>query len=103
MTRTRSKPKGTALPAGYNPAAELAKMRRKYDHKCEWCGKEFRGINVALFCSNACRQANKYSKQKAKIAAMVPPTEKAPAKVAVDSKKPATRTRRKTRRRAGNS
>ena len=48
------------------PGAVLAAMRGKHWHYCAEpsCGKRFSGIKTAKFCSNACRQRAKYTKQK---------------------------------------
>jgi hypothetical protein len=48
-------------------AAALSAMRKTQWHYCAnpRCGKRFSGIKKARFCSNACRQANKYAKKKA--------------------------------------
>ena len=48
-------------------AAALSALRPTFWHYCAnpKCGKRFSGINTAKFCSNACRQANKYAKVKA--------------------------------------
>ena len=53
--------------------AALVALRPTFWHYCAnpACGKRFSGINTAKFCSNACRQANKYAKKKA--AAVTPP------------------------------
>lgn len=40
------------------------KMMDKKEKICEICGKDFIGSNKAKFCSNACRQKNKYAKSK---------------------------------------
>ena len=52
--------------------AALGALRKTAWHYCAnpACGKRFSGISQAKFCSNACRQANKYAKAKA---AKVPP------------------------------
>ena len=46
-------------------AAALAALRPTFWHYCGSCGKRFSGVNTAKFCSNSCRQANKYAKKKA--------------------------------------
>lgn len=46
-------------------AAAMSALRRTTWHNCGVCGKRFSGILTAKFCSNACRQANKYAKIKA--------------------------------------
>lgn len=43
----------------------MSALRRTTWHNCGVCGKRFSGILTAKFCSNACRQANKYAKIKA--------------------------------------
>jgi len=106
MARQRRKLNTAPPPEALTPGAALAKMRRKYDHVCEWepCGKEFRGIDVAKFCSNACRQANKYSKVKAAREDAKPADDKTTAnksveKIADGSTSPTKRTRKRLRRR----
>jgi predicted nucleic acid-binding Zn ribbon protein len=39
-------------------------MRRTTWHHCPVCGKRFAGILKAKFCSNACRQKDKYMRSK---------------------------------------
>lgn len=97
---SRSVQEKTVAKAGItNPAALLALMRKKHDHVCAWgpCSKAFRGINTAKFCSNACRQANKYSKVKTMKATAVA-TSAADQKVATDSISVPTKRRRIVRR-----
>ena len=43
-----------------------AAQREVVEHTCEWCGKKFHALKIAVFCSNRCRQANKYAQVKAK-------------------------------------
>lgn len=50
--------------ATMKPGAALAAMRRKIRHRCAQCGKGFRGIATAVYCSNACRQKAKYERAK---------------------------------------
>lgn len=47
--------------------AILASMRKKEVKICPVCDKEFTGLKRAKFCSNKCKQKDKYirSKQKA--------------------------------------
>jgi hypothetical protein len=47
--------------------AALSALRGTHWHYCAWpeCGKRFSGIKKARFCSNACRQKNKYAKVRA--------------------------------------
>ena len=45
-------------------AARALKALDKKEKICEWCKKEFVGSGKAKFCSNACRQKNKYAKSK---------------------------------------
>jgi len=47
-----------------SPAAELANLRRRVNHKCAVCGASFRAIKTAVYCSNACRQKAKYQRGK---------------------------------------
>ena len=46
------------------PAKKLAAMRERKIHDCQWCGKQFEAIRIAKYCSNRCRQAAKYNRQK---------------------------------------
>ena len=49
-----------------NPnAAALAALNQRIPHTCPVCGKTFTGLKIARYCSNRCRQANKYAKTKA--------------------------------------
>ena len=41
------------------PGAALAALRRRVWHVCKSCGKRFKGIATAIYCSNACRQRAK--------------------------------------------
>lgn len=45
-------------------AAALSALRKTSWHYCQVCNKRFSGISTAKFCSNACRQKNKYAKKK---------------------------------------
>lgn len=47
-----------------NEAGRALKALDKKEKVCQICGKEFIGSNKAKFCSNACRQKNKYLKSK---------------------------------------
>lgn len=49
----------------YNPGHDLGAMRRRINHVCPICGRTFVAIRKARFCSNRCRQAEKYRKTKA--------------------------------------
>lgn len=46
-------------------AAFLSSQRRRVKHKCIQCGKKFKALSTAKYCSNACRQRAKYARQKA--------------------------------------
>ena len=49
------------------PGAALAAMRPTRCFVCAWCGKPFTAKDSrARFCSNRCRQADKYASAKAK-------------------------------------
>ena len=49
-----------------SPGATLAAMRPTRSFVCAWCGRAFMAKDTrAKFCSNRCRQANKYKKMKA--------------------------------------
>ena len=39
-------------------------MRRKTEHTCPVCGATFVALARARFCSNRCKQADKYARQK---------------------------------------
>jgi predicted nucleic acid-binding Zn ribbon protein len=47
-------------------ARALANLRRKIAHACAVCGKRFKGLKTAVYCSNACRQKAKYQRSKQK-------------------------------------
>jgi predicted nucleic acid-binding Zn ribbon protein len=47
-----------------NPGAALAALRRHVAHTCAVCGKAFSGLSRARYCSNRCRQAAKYARQR---------------------------------------
>lgn len=50
-----------------SPGATLAAMRPTRGFVCAWCGKVFTAKDPrAKFCSNRCRQADKYARAKAK-------------------------------------
>ena len=49
----------------YNAARALGKMRKKVTKECEQCGEEMTKLRTAKYCSNRCRQAAKYQRQKA--------------------------------------
>ena len=49
-----------------SPGAALSGMRKIIDHVCPVCNETFRGITKAKFCSNRCRQKDKYQRSKAK-------------------------------------
>lgn len=44
----------------------LAAQRRQVSHTCPVCGQTFTALKTARFCSNRCRQAAKYQRQKSK-------------------------------------
>ena len=46
-----------------NIGAALASLRGRQWHFCKICEKRFSGIKTAIFCSNRCRQKEKYKKQ----------------------------------------
>jgi predicted nucleic acid-binding Zn ribbon protein len=46
------------------PGAALAAMRRTTWHHCPVCSKRFSGTSRAKFCSNACKQKDKYRRSK---------------------------------------
>lgn len=49
-----------------SPGATLAAMRPDRHLICAWCGKAFTAKDSrARFCSNRCRQADKYARAKA--------------------------------------
>lgn len=43
---------------------QAALMRRRVTKECEWCGEEYEALATSIFCSNRCRQANKYDKKR---------------------------------------
>jgi len=45
-------------------AQALSAMRKRIKHKCQVCGKSFKAIKTAKYCSNACRQRAKYERTK---------------------------------------
>lgn len=45
--------------------AALSALRKTTWHYCVVCNKRFAGITKAKFCSNACRQKDKYARKKA--------------------------------------
>lgn len=47
-----------------NPGFILAAQRRQIPHTCPVCGQGFTGIKTARFCSNACKQRDKYIRRK---------------------------------------
>jgi len=49
-----------------NAGKELAAMRRIITHICPVCSNEFEGIVKAKFCSNKCKQKDKYRRLKEK-------------------------------------
>ena len=52
------------------PGAALAAMRPNRRLVCAWCGQAFTAKDArARFCSNRCRQADKYARAKAAKAA----------------------------------
>jgi predicted nucleic acid-binding Zn ribbon protein len=48
------------------PARQLAALRRRHSKECAVCGKGFKAIATARYCSNACRQRAKYKRSKGK-------------------------------------
>lgn len=52
---------GAELSAG----SELVAMRRKHQHTCAICGKEFEALIHALYCSTPCKRRAKYLRDKA--------------------------------------
>ena len=49
-----------------SPGAALSALRQTRRFVCAWCGKVFTAKDPrAKFCSNACRQADKYHRSKA--------------------------------------
>lgn len=44
----------------------IHQFRRQVDGKCAQCGKPFTGIKTKRYCDNACRQAAKYRRFKAR-------------------------------------
>ena len=48
-------------------AAALSALRKTTWHYCAVCDKRFSGIKKAKFCSNACRQEDKYARKKAAV------------------------------------
>lgn len=49
------------------PGKDLAAMRVRVLHTCPNCSNDFTGIKKARYCSERCRQAAKYARQKAKV------------------------------------
>jgi predicted nucleic acid-binding Zn ribbon protein len=47
------------------PGSALSAMRRTTWHICPVCGASFLALARAKFCSNRCKQADKYARQKA--------------------------------------
>jgi len=48
-----------------SPGAALSALRRKTRHTCPICGASFLALTRALYCSNRCRQAAKYARNRA--------------------------------------
>lgn len=49
-----------------SPGSKLAAMRKQIAHVCpQPCGKKFKAIATAKYCSNRCRQRVKNDKAKA--------------------------------------
>jgi ribosomal protein L34E len=46
------------------PGQQLAALRKKVRHVCAECGEPFEAIKTARFCSNACKQRDKYRRSK---------------------------------------
>jgi hypothetical protein len=53
------------------PARQLAALRRRHSKECAVCGKGFKAIAKARYCSNACRQRAKYARSKLETASGV--------------------------------
>ena len=47
-----------------NPGAALALLRKRHYKYCLICGKRYAAYAISIFCSNRCRQRNKYRKIK---------------------------------------
>lgn len=43
----------------------IVALRRRIPHTCPICGQSFTAYTTAVYCSNRCRQAAKYRRQKA--------------------------------------
>lgn len=55
------------MPSPTSPGAALAELRPQRTVICGMCGRSFTARDTrATFCSNKCRQANKYAKLKLK-------------------------------------
>ena len=52
-------------PSKMTPS-QSARQRVVAEHTCPECGETFRGLRIAKFCSNRCRQANKNRKNRDK-------------------------------------
>lgn len=46
---------------------KLSDMRKVIEHQCPVCQENFLGLATAKFCSNRCKQANKYAKKTGKL------------------------------------
>jgi hypothetical protein len=58
----------TAGTAGMSDAARaLAALRRRHRKACAVCGKGFKAIATARYCSNACKQRAKYQRNKERV------------------------------------
>jgi len=47
-----------------SPGSALAAMRKIITHSCFVCNEKFEGTTRAKFCSNKCKQADKYKRSK---------------------------------------
>ena len=60
-----------------SPGATLAALRQTRRFVCAWCGLAFTAKDPrAKFCSNACRQADKYHRSKAAKESVTQPANK---------------------------
>ena len=47
-----------------SPGSALSAMRRKTAHTCPVCGATFVALTRAKFCSNRCKQKDKYERSR---------------------------------------
>ena len=52
------------MKTNQSPGAALAAMRTIVDHNCIVCNKTFKAMKKAKFCSNRCKQKDKYERSK---------------------------------------